>query len=355
MSADNSAVRVENFKKWYIENQQKYEQVGEYVLRRINTYLNEIDFNVAYCSSRAKTIDSAYKKAKKQIKINDSYQLKYTDPKNEIMDFSGVRLVVYLPAEMYIVSNAIERLFSNSIRYDDSENKLDRLGLDKVGYLSIHYVVEIATTEPEYMHLNRLKCEIQVRTVLQDAWAQIFHDRVYKGADIGDDSSIQRKVNLLAGNLELIDNQINEIVSYYDKKTGNLGAKSYQALLDEQISEKALIKYCNLLLQGKVEKFYSYEQIRTLLNSFGINTIRQLDNHVNSGFIQELVSTGISLTIDRLVRYILVVSDYHKFFECTDKSYTFVIDQAIFDLLDKFVNMADVCKQYNIKKSEDNI
>lgn len=356
MKFDNSKDRIENFRIWYMENRDKYVATGEYVLDRILRYLKEQKINVAYYNTRAKSIDSAYEKAKKQIKQGDEYILKYSDPKNEIMDFSGVRIVVYLPSELDDISCAIERLFENCIKYEDSEDKAERLGKDKVGYLSIHYVIEVNTSQPEYAHLNGMKCEIQVRTVLQDAWAQIFHDRVYKGSlENVSNVDIERKINLLSGNLELIDNQINEIVAYFDNKNGNLDAKSYQELLNEQISEKTLMKYCSLLLQGKVEKFYSFDQIYELLQAYGISTIRELDYHVNSGFIQELSNTNITLTIDRFIRYILVLSDYNKFFTSISKSSSFVIDDAIYELLDKFIDMKQVIKRYDFFRKNEEI
>ena len=272
------------------------------------------------------------------------------------MDFSGVRIVVYLPSDILSICEAIERIFSGCIKHEDSEDKAERLGDNKVGYLSVHYVIEIHTSQEEYMHLNGLKCEIQIRTVLQDAWAQIFHDRVYKGSIENDKNpAIERNINLLSGSLELIDKQINQIVNYYDNKNGNFDAKSYQSLLNEPISEKALMKYCNLILQGKVEKFYSYDQIYELLQAFGIKSIRDLNYNVHSGFVQELSEAKISITIDRFIRYILIISDYTRFFECVDSSYRFVINSAVYDLLDKFIDMNEVCSKYSsvISKSED--
>lgn len=356
MIHNNSNARIENFRKWYTENQSNYEAAGKYVLNRILLYLKEQRINIAYHSTRAKSIDSAYEKAKKQIKKDGQYALKYSDPKNQIMDFSGVRIVVYLPSEVKSVCDAVKRIFSDSIKSEDSEDKAEKLGDNKVGYLSVHYVIVINTSQKEYAYLNGLKCEVQIRTVLQDAWAQIFHDRVYKGNLENDKNPVvERNINLLAGNLELIDKQINQIVNYYDSKNGNLDEKSYQELLNEPISEQSLMKYCGLLLQGKVEKFYSYDQIYELLKAFGINSIRELNYNVNNGFIQELADTNIIITIDRFIRYILIVSDYVKFFKCIDNSYNFVINSTVYDLLDKFIDMSEVCSKYSsiISKSED--
>lgn len=346
MLTESEKARIERFKDWYIKKEPEYKEVGEYVHEKILTYLKQQKFNVAKSFARAKTVDSVYKKAKKVEKRGEQYVLKYSNPQNEIMDFAGVRILVYLASDMQIVCNAVERLFSNNILYDDSENKIELLGEDKVGYLSIHYIVTIQSSEYEKAHLKNKKCEIQIRTVLQDAWAQIFHDRVYKSSSFDDDFFIRRRTNLLSGNLELIDTQIDELVKYYDSRNGNLDKKAYQELLNENISEKFLSEYCNLLLDGKVEKFYSYNQVKSLLEALEISTIRELDYCVNEGFIKELINTNITLTIDRLIRYILFINDYERFFSKIDDTKTFVVETQIYELLNRFVDMEVICETY---------
>lgn len=348
---DNESLRIENFIKWYESNQGKYRNAADFVHNKIINFIKSQKLNIANSCTRAKTVDSVYKKAKKMVEKDGKYSLKYSNPQSQIMDFAGVRIIVYLPSDLKIISDAVERLFKDHILCDGSGNKVDLLGKDKVGYLSIHYVVTIDTNELEYTDLNGIKCEIQIRTVLQDAWAQIFHDRLYKGNyESIEDSSIVRRTNLLSGSLELIDDQIDEIVRYYDSKNGNLSKKAYQALLNETIMEDSLSEYCETILNGKVEKYYSYKKVEELLLSFGIKTIRELDNCSNEEFINELKKLNISITIDRLVRYILFLFDHEKFFSNTDCSHEYVIDVEIYNLLDKFIDMKEICsKHINLK------
>lgn len=348
--SSNSQSRIEAFIDWYKDVYPRYAQVGPYVLNRIQTFLKEQKFNVANSSARTKSVESAYNKAKQYVQKDGAFVLKYDDPKNEIMDFAGVRIVVYLPSEIEIITNAIERLFGNCIRFEDSENKADRLGQDKVGYLSVHYVIEIDTDLPEHAQIRGLKCEIQVRTVLQDAWASIFHDRVYKGFVGENRDNILRKINLLSGSLELLDSQTDSIVSYIDKQNGRFDLKAYQDLLDEDITEENLMQYCGLLLNGRVERFYSFDKTSQLLKKFGINKVRELDYHVNMGFIKQLLDTDIILTVDKLIRYLLVISDYNKLFSCIDAPTSFFVDEKIYDLLDKYVRMDLICEKYSLKK-----
>ncbi len=347
--------RVETFKMWYVDARTRYEQVGKYVQQRIETFLREQQFYASKITNRTKTVDSAYQKARKYIKKGNEFVLKYNDPKKEIMDFSGVRVVVYLPSDLEIVINAVERLFKNCIRYDDSENKLDKLGQDKVGYLSIHYVIEIETDQLEYKSLNGLKCEIQIRTVLQDAWASIFHDRVYKGTIDNEKIDIKRNINLLSGSLELIDKQMDTIVSFIDKQqNGKFDIKSYQLLLDEEVNEASLMRYCNLLLNGKVERYYSVKKTIDLIREYGINTIRELSYCVNQGFVKALMEIDITLTIDKFIRYLLVIDDADKLFNCIEAPDSFYIDDKIYNLLQKYIRIDFYCEKYALKKHENN-
>ena len=261
------------------------------------------------------------------------------------MDFAGVRFVAYLPSEVEIISNSIKRLFEDNILYDDSENKIDLLGENKVGYLSVHYVVTINSSETQYREIQGLKCEIQIRTVLQDAWAQIFHDRVYKATEL-EDPCIKRKTNLLSGSLELIDNQIDEVVKFYDSKNGNMDMRSFQNLLNEPISEQSLMKYCRIQLKGKIEKFYSYKQVFSLLSSYGIKVIRELDYCMNDGFIEELLKANISLTIDRLIRCVLLLDNEEKFFSVFNTAQGFYIEKEMIQILNKFIDTQSVFSRH---------
>ena len=90
----------------------------------------------------------------------------------------------------------------------DEANSSDRskvLKEDKVGYKSVHIVEKLGKQRAdlvEYKGIYDLKFEIQIRTVLQHAWAELTHDRSYK-IDVVLPPHIQRKINLHAGLLEL--------------------------------------------------------------------------------------------------------------------------------------------------------
>lgn len=339
-----SIERLNNFKQWYENNKDNYKKAADYVKKQICFTLKEHNIIPAYIKSRTKDANSAYDKAKKYEIKNGERTLKYTDPKNQIMDFAGVRVVLYLPFELEAVINIFENLFKDDILEKESENKLDKLGKNTVGYLSVHYVLKLNPKEAIYRELKGLKCEVQIRTILEDAWAQIFHDRLYKNYYLTNPKA-ERQVNLLSGSLELIDDKINDLASFFDSMNGNINAREFQYLLDETINADNLVKYFNILFKTKSYRLFSFDQTIEILSHFDISTLRDLDRYITPDFINKIEVSDIDINIDRVIRYILIIQDYTKFFD--NLNHTFTIDSSTYNFLNGYIDMKTVCEKYN--------
>ncbi|MDA0180349.1 hypothetical protein OJ997_08580 [Solirubrobacter phytolaccae] len=127
---------------------------------------------------------------------------KYADPLEEITDLAGLRVIVYYPDDVREVGALIDRELevdwgnSNRSGHDDPP--------DRFGYRSDHYIVSLPSTEP-WERFEGLRAEIQVRTVMQHAWAAVDHEIRYKAADLPRDLS--RRLFRLSALLELADEQ----------------------------------------------------------------------------------------------------------------------------------------------------
>jgi ppGpp synthetase/RelA/SpoT-type nucleotidyltranferase len=99
---------------------------------------------------------------------------------NDIFDLAGVRIIAYFPSDVDKIVPLIEKEF-----IIDSKHSMDkRLSSDPAifGYASVHFVVEVRPKMlelPDYALFDKMKCELQVKTILQHAWAEIEHDIVY--------------------------------------------------------------------------------------------------------------------------------------------------------------------------------
>jgi ppGpp synthetase/RelA/SpoT-type nucleotidyltranferase len=102
----------------------------------------------------------------------------YETPLSDIHDFGGVRVVCQFTPDL----DAIDKLIGELFNIHEIVNKSASLGFDKTGYQGTHYIVTLGPNHrgARYDGLTELKCEIQVRTILQDAWAQISHSLDYK-------------------------------------------------------------------------------------------------------------------------------------------------------------------------------
>ena len=109
----------------------------------------------------------------------------YKNPLTDITDGVGVRFVVLLRSHIKIVEKAIE--------IDEWEWSKDRDYAAEAAtrphhfdYQSVHYVVRAKRrfTFNKVSIPEGLACEVQVRTLLQHAYAELAHDRIYKGADL---------------------------------------------------------------------------------------------------------------------------------------------------------------------------
>ena len=124
-----------------------------------------------------------------------------------VTDVVGLRVITYFPDEVDAVAEVIEREFEI-----DPENSVDRratLEPDRFGYLSLHYVAAIGPTRrelAEWAQYGAMRFEIQIRSILQHAWAEIEHDLGYKSPG-SIPRPVRRRFSRLAGLLEIADEE----------------------------------------------------------------------------------------------------------------------------------------------------
>ena len=107
---------------------------------------------------------------------------KYIDPLTQITDKVGIRYVVLLSSEIKIIAEIIENNPYWIASKDKDFEKDRQVSPEHFTYQSVHYVVrnkdEIALAN--FTIPTGMACEIQIRTLLQHAYSELTHDRVYK-------------------------------------------------------------------------------------------------------------------------------------------------------------------------------
>ncbi len=227
----------EHFVRQYEELRPLYETYTESIAGLLKTLLSQkSEIDVQNIVSRTKDVESFRRKITDPTKS-------YTDPLKELTDISGVRVIVYYKDDI----PKIEKLLSTEFDVDPdaTENKADDLQTDKVGYQTVNIVVSInkkRASLPEWSPMEGLKCEIQVRTVLQDGWAAISHKLLYKDKHALPKSFI-RRLNLQSGALEIVDDQFSGIRYDYNKLVTKVTDTSADDLLSLGINTVTLTEY----------------------------------------------------------------------------------------------------------------
>ncbi|HXB66408.1 MAG TPA: hypothetical protein VNV42_16200 [Solirubrobacteraceae bacterium] len=136
---------------------------------------------------------------------------KYQNPLIDITDLSGVRVILYYSSDVERVDSLIEREFA----VDDANSwkRTPTSDPDRFGYRSDHYVVSCSPSRAqlsEWSPYRGLKAEIQVRTVLQHAWAAIDHRLNYKRAS-EIPAELKRQLFRISALLEVADDQFESV------------------------------------------------------------------------------------------------------------------------------------------------
>ena len=178
----------------YYDNLPIFNRAKEGLQQIIQTTLKEAGVRTAVIESRIKTEDSLA--GKLELKGNKYKSL------SDITDIIGLRVITFFTDDVDKVATAIEKLFV--IDWENSVDKRKIHEIDSFGYLSLHYICSHETLP--------FRFEIQLRTILQHAWANMDHDTGYKsGVEIP--RQYRRAMSRLAGMLELIDDEFSKIRS----------------------------------------------------------------------------------------------------------------------------------------------
>jgi putative GTP pyrophosphokinase len=183
----------------YEAERARHNACAEAVKDLLETALDDEGIRPASITARSKTPESFRKKAAKPSD-HVAAAPKYPHPLAEITDLAGVRVVVFLLVEVEQVSRIIEREFRVTER-DIMGGLFDEHA--RGGYQSVHFLVSFRGDREnlvEYRSHKGLITEIQVRTLLQHAWAE---------SSITE--SIRRKFLSLAGVIEVADREFQAI------------------------------------------------------------------------------------------------------------------------------------------------
>lgn len=175
-------LHVLNTARSLVENYRNYEAEGRRTIHRVASRADYQGIGREF-----KTTKSVEKKIEQKKRDNKGYSLK------DLEDIVGLRIVCFYPSDIGTVTQYIRQLNKRDLLVIRDESKEY-----ESGYRGHHFVVTLADAA-----LREIKCEIQVVTMLFEAWACKTHPLTYKGTD--KKSEHRKHAQLLADALKVAD------------------------------------------------------------------------------------------------------------------------------------------------------
>jgi putative GTP pyrophosphokinase len=241
----------------------EYEKLLSRRIMVIRELENRIEQAIAPLPSRSRV--------KGRLKSFDSYFKKYIrllkeDPSNQIpniADVLGIRVICPFLEDLA----AVEELLKEKFKVGEVQRKGGDHTYREFGYESIHLLIEVPEEITEKAEMpGSQTAEIQIRTILQDAWAEVEHEFVYKAEFIPFDNPLKRKLAAINASLSLADIIFQETRSYLRLLGGELDKRRNSFFKKiEEFSDAMLFSEDNPNLEtlspmeesGEVAKFKS--------------------------------------------------------------------------------------------------
>ncbi len=256
----------------YAAQQPALIEAGRQFAALVTSILDEAGINYLSVTGRTKGVQSFAKKAARMVDGRPFF----TDPMREITDQIGVRVITYVHSD---VSAVADLLSDQVVVKEDRDMGQETASEGRFGYASRHLLIELDAARESDRALAALRgrvAQVQVRTVLQHAWAEFEHDIRYKGdVPVEHARDLDRRFTLAAGLLELADQEFSTI---RERLRSSGSTQRTEAVPDDpRIDQRELAAF----LAGQYDdagwsRTDHYEWISGLLLELGITSLDEL-------------------------------------------------------------------------------
>ncbi|HOP64027.1 MAG TPA: tetratricopeptide repeat protein [Spirochaetota bacterium] len=207
----------------YERSQKKFEKILELLTKKFEKLFEGSGCN-AQIKGRIKNFDALYRKLLLKSQ-NDSIEF----PFDFITDIVGMRIVVPFLEDL----DSVEKLLRENFEISDTKYKSRELSIREFGYDSIHLLIKLPEeVSKKFKNTENMKIEIQLRTILQDAWAEVEHELIYKTSIDKVEDTIRRKMIAVNATLSLGDTIFQEIRDYQRKRYKDIQER-HKKLMDK--------------------------------------------------------------------------------------------------------------------------
>ena len=185
--------QAQEFIDSYADRYEEFQALAETAEKFVEESLQDHNYSLHTVAGRAKSPSSL------RFKV---LQKGYTDPASQLTDVLGVRVITYFSIE---VDRIVERLRPLLTVREHLDRRAKLVESGKFGYRSVHIVGQLSKRSlKEVPDLKGRVFEIQIRSLLDHAWAEIEHEIVYKSG-IEFPEGVPRRFSAIAASFELLE------------------------------------------------------------------------------------------------------------------------------------------------------
>lgn len=247
--------------------EQALQEAAQAIRNTIVGRLHDDGLNHHDVQFRVKKPESA---AEKMRRRGDDGELKYPGGLANLDDLIGVRVILYVESDIDAVAIALTSQF---ICHDDEDKTAMMRKNGGIGYAGRHLTLEVPADHPptNCKEYTGYRFEVQIRTVLQHAWAEFEHDIRFKGSS-GDNAEISRAFTMASTLIELADQQFVNIADTLKRlqSEGALEAVAEAQPLDAGSLQGVLTR---AFPQYRSSKENQYDWMVHVLAANGIDTV----------------------------------------------------------------------------------
>lgn len=222
----------------YKKNYSQYEEILSTAAGQIEELLARAMHRTPLVEFRPKDPMSLFAKQSKPPK-DGSRSYRYANPWRDCSDLLGIRVIVPLSSQKSVVQTLIESSDFFEILEIDDKSQVREYNELTYGGLHLDLLILGAATALS----DRVRCEVQIRTLAEHTWAETEHEFIYKGPD-GVSKDTKRQFARALALAELLDQEL-------DKGVHEVSLLKSNAPLDLMKGLHALAKQLNWSLGSR--------------------------------------------------------------------------------------------------------
>jgi putative GTP pyrophosphokinase len=198
------------FRKYYESNKKQYLAAKNAYINIIRTVVRQSDVGeVTKIEGRVKDQEECIRKFQRKYQSKLEVDEQPYEIKDFISDLIGIRIVCLYEDQVSAVSELLQKQFK-ILNVTDKTSAVESTE-DSFGYKGLHMDLALdagTASLPEYQPYQDSCFEVQIRSLIQDAWSMLDHKIKYKKSIPID---LKRRINILSALFELADREFKEI------------------------------------------------------------------------------------------------------------------------------------------------